>query len=240
MPNSYFQFKKFRIEQGETAMKVTTEACLFGAISEKLAQPEKLTRILDIGAGTGLLSLMKAQHTTQEISIDAVELDQSAFLQAQANFKNSPWSDQLNAIQGDINKFSSTHQYDLILSNPPFFKDHFQSENRLKNQALHTTTLRFEDLATAISKLIQPNGTAHILLPPQPMEYFSQLMLENGFYPTEKISVYNLPNKPLFRVIASFTKLNSQPKESSILIRNEMNEYSPEFVELLRPYYLHL
>ena len=240
MANSYFQFKQFRIEQGETAMKVTTEACLFGALSEKLQQPERLKDILDIGTGTGLLALMKAQQSTPEVSIDAIELDPSAFHQAQSNFENSAWSKQLSAIQGDISNFYPEKKYDLLLSNPPFFKDHFIGKNSLKNQALHTTTLGFDELASSMSRLVKPKGIIHVILPPQPMEALSQLMASHGFYCIEKVSIFNLPHKPVFREIACFSKELKEKRESSLLIKNELNEYSGEFVELLQPYYLHL
>ena len=221
-------------------MKVTTEACLFGALSERLQQPEQLKNILDIGAGTGLLALMKAQQSANKVSIDAIELDASAFHQAQSNFKNSPWPDKLKAIQGDISNFHPEKKYDLIISNPPFFKDHFQSENSLKNQALHTTTLSFDDLASSVSRLLHPKGIIHVLLPPQPMEELSQLMASHGFYCIEKVSIFNLAHKPVFRKVACFSKELKEKIESSILIKNELNEYSQEFVDLLLPYYLHL
>ncbi len=238
MPNSYFQFKQFRIDQGQTAMKVTTEACLFGALSEKLTQPKSLNRILDIGTGTGLLALMKAQQT--DCPIDGIELDDLAFLQAKENFSNSPWSEQLRAIPENINSYSPDFQYDLIISNPPFFKDHFQSADLKRNLALHSNSLSYEQLADVISKLLSASGVAHILLPPQPMSILIGLMEKMGLYAIEKIEVFNHPDKPIFREIVSFSRKKVPLKRSTILIKDELNEYAEAFVQLLRPYYLHL
>lgn len=118
MPNTYFQFKQFRIDQDQTAMKVTTEACILGAWVDEQIPPQT---VLDIGTGTGLLALMLAQKFPQA-EIDAVEIDQGAFTQAHANFHSSPWPERLQVFHQRIQDFDPGKKYDLIISNPPFFK----------------------------------------------------------------------------------------------------------------------
>src|SRR6478735_7723647 len=102
MANSYFQFKQFKIEQGNTAMKVCTDSCIFGAY----INPENATSILDIGTGTGLLALMLAQRT--EAAIDAVEIEENAYLQAQENIAQSPWNKKINLFYNSIQNFTAT------------------------------------------------------------------------------------------------------------------------------------
>ncbi|MCR6638684.1 MAG: methyltransferase [Sporocytophaga sp.] len=121
MGNSYFRFKQFQVNQEKTGMKVCTDSCIFGAYID----PGGAQTILDIGSGTGLLSLMMAQKTNAEIN--AVEIDDDASLQSEENFKNSKWSDRLYIFKSPIQEFSAaaTKKYDLIISNPPFFHQSF-------------------------------------------------------------------------------------------------------------------
>ena len=127
MSNSFFKFKEFTVHQDKTAMKVCTDACLFGAWAAKQIEIFDLKNILDIGTGTGLLALMLAQSSRAKI--DAVEINELAAEQAAANFCNSPWNSQLYVHQKSINRFTQEQNkpYDFIISNPPFF------ENQLKH-----------------------------------------------------------------------------------------------------------
>ncbi|MEM8894752.1 MAG: methyltransferase [Bacteroidota bacterium] len=138
MPNTYFDFKQFRVDQGQSGMKVTTEGCILGAWA-RFNQPK---RILDIGTGTGLLSLMLAQRYPTGI-IDAVELDEKAAQQAKQNFRKSPWSSKLTAHHCCIKDFEAVNGrcYDLIICNPPFFKNDLKSTNSQKAKAIHNDNL---------------------------------------------------------------------------------------------------
>lgn len=114
-------------------MKVTTDACLFGAwvaneIINGVGQSENL---LDVGTGTGLLSLMIVEKNPK-LFIDAIEIDQDACKQANENRLGSPWHKQINIIEADARNFSSARQYDSIISNPPFYENELNSENKKK------------------------------------------------------------------------------------------------------------
>src|SRR6478752_1562135 len=115
MSNTYFQFKKFIVHQERCAMKVCTDSCLFGAWASDLANNKK--RILDIGAGTGLLMLMLAQ-TTSAI-IEGIEIEYGCYEQLKTNLTSSPWHDRLHAIAGDATQYHFEEKYDFIISNPP-------------------------------------------------------------------------------------------------------------------------
>src|SRR5437868_5022622 len=144
MPNNYFQFKQFIIQQDNCAMKVCTDACLFGAYIANELQSIPVNTILDIGAGTGLLSLMLAQKTTAVI--DAVEIDNAAFEQAKENIAASPWKEKINTYHADISTFKTGKRYEHIISNPPFFEDDLRSNDEKKNFAKHDSSLTLENL----------------------------------------------------------------------------------------------
>lgn len=261
MSNSYFQFKKFRIEQGQTAMKVCTEACIFGACIDvsNILGTENTIKILDIGAGTGILSLMLAQRLTQDnenqIFIHAVELEEKAFLQAQENIKNSVFSDKITvfnaSIQDFANNFAKNNQqkYDLIVSNPPFFSNHLLSKTTNKNLALHTNTLSFDDLAKAVAQLLHENGTFEILLPAHEMGIFEQIAQKYNLQITKNLNVFNtekhLKNNKIFRKICTLKfNVNVLDKKSileeNLVIKSEGNDYTDSFKALLKDFYLHL
>ncbi len=164
MANNYFKFKQFTIQQGGCAMKVTTDACLFGAwvasnIQENLYY---IKRILDIGTGTGLLSVMLAQQSPAYI--DSVEIDTDAAQQAQTNFKGVLWQGGLKVYETAIQHFIGK-PYDFIITNPPFFDNDLKSDDVKRNLALHSSALSLEELLANITRLLLPTGQFAILLP---------------------------------------------------------------------------
>ncbi|MGN6568280.1 MAG: tRNA1(Val) (adenine(37)-N6)-methyltransferase, partial [Flavipsychrobacter sp.] len=142
MSNQYFQFKQFRIEQDKCAMKVSTDACIQGAWTPI---HDHVRHVLDIGTGTGLLSLMLAQRDPR-MHIDAVELDEQAATQAKENIVSSPFSERIDIIHGDAKEYQANQQYDLIICNPPFFQNSLLGDNSKRNTARHTLSFSYEDL----------------------------------------------------------------------------------------------
>jgi tRNA1Val (adenine37-N6)-methyltransferase len=245
MPNSFFRFKQFTIHQNHCAMKVCTDACLFGAwISEKVkSKPTEVKNVLDIGTGTGLLALMYAQKNPSAI-IDAVEIDEAAAQQAKENFEASLWKERLHVYSTPIQHFNpSTIQptkYDLIISNPPFFENDLKSSNAKRNIALHSAELSLEKLLNAITKYLKEDGYFAVLLPYYRTKEFIELAARQSFYLTEKILVKQTPKHNYFRGILLFSKKSTEAKESEIIIQNERGKYTNDFVELLKDYYLYL
>lgn len=239
MPNTYFQFKQFRVEQDKCAMKVCTDSCLFGATVEV----SKATRILDIGTGTGLLSLMVAQRS--EASIDAVEINPEAAAQATENFSTSPWKDRLYLHPVSLQEFAKYNQqhYNVILSNPPFFLASLKSGNAAKDSAKHTGDLFFEDILTFAQKHLTPDGRLYILLPPAEANHFANLAPAHQLYLAETIEVYTYINGQCIRYIQTytFTKPAETPTISQLYIREaDKTTYTAAFTEQLRDYYLAL
>ena len=192
-----FQFKQFTVEQGDCAMKVTTDACLLGAI----IPVDKARSVLDIGAGTGLLSLMVAQRCDGDIL--AVELDGAASEQAAHNFLQSPWSERLQIINSAIQTVvtSSVTTFERIICNPPFFQNCLAPSEQKRAQARHTDTLSFSALAHAIAALLSQDGQAWVLLPVNFSGVFCQQTLKHGLHLTQSINVRSSNQHPPHRHI---------------------------------------
>lgn len=175
---STFRFQQFSVVQKNSGMKICTDAVLFGA----MAPIQSGDMVLDIGAGTGVLSLMAAQLGATQIT--AVELTLEAYQEASVNFANSPWSKQLEAVHQDIQSFAitATRLYDLIISNPPFFENHSRTSDVLRNTARHTDQLPFSDLLSIAEQLLSPQGLFYLLIPVHAVAKVSAQALSVGFY----------------------------------------------------------
>jgi tRNA1Val (adenine37-N6)-methyltransferase len=245
MSNTWFQFKQFTIHQDRSAMKVTTDACLFGAWATERIRREGLAinNCLDIGTGTGLLSLMLAQKIKTDI--DAVEIDPAAAVQASENVQLSPWSEQITVIHGDIKdkNISALHKYKIIVSNPPFYENELTPVDEQKNIAHHAGGLLLNELAETIHRAMHPNGRFYLLLPYKRKEEVEQVFRKNDLSIINTCLVRQSPNHGYFRFFISgmHTQYGTiMPSEDEICILNEKGDYSLAFVDLLRDYYLSL
>jgi tRNA1Val (adenine37-N6)-methyltransferase len=234
MSNSYFRFKKFTIQQDKSAMKVCTDSCILGAWTTNYL--EDIKKILDIGAGSGLLSLMLAQKS--ESLIDAIELDPESATQAKENIMTSPWSRRIGLLQGDIMHYPLPSDYDFIISNPPFFESDLRSPDDKKNKAKHNETLTLDELIVVVRKHLKRTGLFSILLPYHRSQYFENLATANEFFLLEKLTIRQTPNHLPFRSTLLFGLQKSKPVVSKELtIKNDNGIYSPEFVDLMTDYY---
>ncbi|KAA2242866.1 methyltransferase [Chitinophaga agrisoli] len=241
MSNQYFRFKQFTVHQDKCAMKVCTDACIQGAFTAGyLARQSPVPQqILDIGTGTGLLSLLLAQQIPAFIT--GVELDSDAAGQAAENFSASPWAERLQVTQSDIRYLPATSHYDHIISNPPFYEGSLKSNNNLRNQAMHATTLGYTELLEAIGSHLQPEGTFSVLLPHAAFPAFREQAEAIGFYPEELLEVrQSVRHAGPFRTVGIFKQAVLKPEIRELTIYDEGNAYTPAFVELLQPYYLYL
>lgn len=240
MPNHYFQFKKFKIEQGKSPMKVCTDSCLFGAwmadkIEKKIIQPAK---ILDIGSGTGLLSLMVAQKFAGKI--DAIEINENSFSLIMENFMQSPWDMRLCAFHGDIKNWNSSEKYDFIISNPPFFEHDLLSPDHDRSQTKHSTSLTLEALLISIKNRLTPHGYFALLLPFHRVQYVKKLAGEKKFHLQEELLIKQTPRHSYFRSIILF---GSEPVSAicdELIIKGNDGNYTEPFENVLRDYYLNL
>lgn len=235
--NSFFQFKQFRIDQDKTAMKVTTDACILGGLVSSELSPKT---ILDIGAGTGLLSLMMAQKFPEAL-IQAVEIDQSAYLQARKNIENSFWKDRIRLFNTPIQEWVSKESFDLIVCNPPFFHRSLTSPDLQINLARHGDSLSQEDLVQELEKRLAPDGTVYVLYPEAEGISFSASL--KNLSVNEVIGIYNHPkdvDRNVFRQVRRLSFDKRTVEERTFCIRNNNKEYTDSFTELLSDYYLYL
>jgi len=221
-------------------MKVCTDSCLFGAWIASAIEDKNISAetILDIGTGTGLLSLMLAQKTNA--GIDAVEIDTNAFEQASQNVNASSWNNQIKIFNADIKKWNPPLKYDLIISNPPFYENDLLPENKTKNVAKHSAALSLEELIVIAKKLLNEDGTFAMLLPWHRTKLFENISAEHAFFIKEKMEVKQTPSHNYFRTMLILQQKETTQSKSELVIKNSENKYSDEFKDLLKDYYLYL
>ena len=236
MPNDYFQFKQFTVYQNNVAMKVGTDGVLLGAWSDI----GNAMRILDIGTGTGLLALMVAQRNQQAI-IDAVEIDVDAYKQAEININTSPWGGRIHIYNQSFQEFSANCalQYDIIISNPPYFNNSFKSPKHQRSIARHSDDLPYADLIRGTKKLLKSDGKLTIILPVKEGEIFIKLALDNQLYCSKKLNVKPDDSKPIIRLLLEFIPHTTTTVEHTICIEtNGRHNYSEEYKTLTKDFYL--
>lgn len=244
MPNPWFQFKQFTIQQDRCAMKVTTDACLFGAwTAHQLNKEKSVNSILDIGTGTGLLSLMVAQQSAARI--DAIEIDSDTCEQATSNVHDSPWRERITIIHGNAkDKLQTLNKpYDIIISNPPFYENELQSGNLQKDMAHHSTELSLDELIQVISReILNPSGQFYLLLPFKREQEIDKAFTKAELAITRKILVRQSTRHHFFRIMLAGRKGHSSVPAvtEELAIRDDKDQYTPEFTSLLKDYYLYL
>jgi tRNA1Val (adenine37-N6)-methyltransferase len=225
-------------------MKVTTDACLFGAwvANEVKSEKAKVKNVLDIGTGTGLLSLMYAQKNTNTF-IDAIEIEKETYEQAKENITTSPFTDRINLIHGDTKTFLFTKKYDLIISNPPFYEKELRSVDQKKNIALHNSGLSLEELLSVIKSNLSVGGIFYLLLPYKRNEEIKKVLFEKDLSILKIIFVKQSTNHDYFRIMLT-GKLKDENEIETIIdeisIWDDRQQYTEEFKELLKDYYLYL
>lgn len=241
MANTYFQFKQFTVYQDRAAMKVSTDACIQGAIAAQYWQKKQPGKVLDIGSGTGLLSLMLAQklHLAE---ITAMDIEEQAFLQTKENFSQSPWQERLTALHCALQSFTPGKNFEAIICNPPFFHKHLNSTASDRNIARHDEGLNKETLARQIHTLLSETGSCCLLYPASEWQAWTMAAAANNLFPEHIIQVQPYPDKAPNRVIGFFGKKETmEPGSATITIYTGAGQtYTSGFIELMKQYYLHL
>ena len=221
-------------------MKVCTDACIFGAtVAEHISNEKPVAaNILDIGSGTGLLGLMVAQKTIG--IIDAIEIDEAAFQQSKNNFELSPWNQRLTIFNEDAQAFNAGKKYDCIISNPPFFEGDLKSGNHKKNAAKHDTTLTLDLLLPIVDQHLSPDGFFAVLLPFHRVSFFIEMAIAANYFLNEQMLVQHTKVHPFFRGILIFSHHKTTIVNKELAIKKSGGDYTDEFIDLMKNYYLHL
>ncbi len=237
MSNSYFRFKQFTVRQDRCAMKVSTDACIQGAWTPVNAS---MRRVLDIGAGTGLLSLMIAQRIPSA-HIDALELDADAAAQATENVAASPFAERIRIIHADAATWEAPEPYDLIISNPPFFSNALLGPDAARNAARHTAMLDADALITLTRRLLAPGGLASFLWPLQEHRLFSDKAQAAGLFLHQELCIRHRAGANVARVVSVWAwQPAGEVVKETLVIKDGSDAYTQQFAALLSPFYLAL
>ena len=236
MSNNYFSFKQFTVWQSDCALKVCTDACLFGAWVAAHVKDDAPSSILDIGTGTGLLSLLLAQKNPAA-QIDAVEIDAAAAAQASSNALATVWN--IKVHNSAIENFSGA-RYQHIISNPPFFSNDLKSDDALRNTAMHSTTLTLASLFTCVVNLLDKGGSFSVLIPYARATELEKLAAQFGLVIFKKALVQQTPNHDPFRAMYIFSSAITSPAVVEQIIIKENEQYTAGFAAYLKDYYLFL
>ncbi len=232
-----FQFKQFSVEQDRTAMKIGTDGVLLGAWTPIDNNPFS---VLDVGTGTGIIALMLAQRSAAE-QIDALEIDEDAYEQATDNFENSPWNDRLFCFHAGLDEFveEPEDEYDIIVSNPPFYSEDFKSNNEQRDLARFQDAMPFEQLIEAAALLLSEKGVFSVIIPFKEESTFLALAHKQELYPLKITRVKGTPTSETKRSLLAFSRnCNADSTVEELIIETERHCYTPEYITLTKDFYL--
>jgi len=234
--NKPFRFKQFTIQQDRCAMKIGTDGVLLGTWASVEKNPSS---ILDIGSGTGLISLILAQRSSAE-TIDAIEIDEDAYEQCVENFEVSDWADRLFCYHAELDEFAEEidEKYDLIVSNPPFFSEDVSSGNTSRDIARQNTSLPFDELIKGVSKFLNDDGTFSTIVPFKEEESFIALGSQSGLFPKRITRVKGSPSSAIKRSLLEFSSVRKEVSIEELVIEKQRHEYTAEYIALTKDFYL--
>jgi tRNA1Val (adenine37-N6)-methyltransferase len=234
MSNNYFSFKEFTINQDKSAFKVGTDGVLLGAYAEVTG----VKRILDIGSGTGLISIMLAQRC--EADITAIETDHDSYIQSCENVNNCRWSNRIEVLHKDFQTFIPANgEYDLIVTNPPYFSDSLKNPDPRKSSARHNDSLTSGEILEGVSRLLSADGKLQIILPYVEGYVFIAEAQKSGLYCNNILKVKPLPTSEIRRLVLTFSRQQLKVTEKFLTIEHgKRHEFTEEYISLTRDFYL--
>ena len=218
-------------------MKIGTDGVLLGAWTPI---NNNIISILDIGSGTGIIALMLAQRSKAE-QIDALEIDEEAYEQSVDNFENSPWSDRLFCFHAGLDEFIAEpeDEYDLIISNPPFYTEDYKTDNDQRDLARFADSMPFEDLIEAADLLLSENGIFSVVIPFKEEIGFLALAKNYELYPIKITRVKGTPTSEIKRSLLAFSRFESTNLEiDELIIETARHIYTPEYIALTKDFYV--
>jgi tRNA1Val (adenine37-N6)-methyltransferase len=231
-----FYFKQFSVKQDRCAMKIGTDAVLLGAWTNLDRCPKS---ILDIGAGTGILALMMAQRSNAEV-IDAVEVDAEAYEQCVDNFEGSDWGDRLFCYHASLKEFADEidDKYDLIISNPPFYREQFKTTSKARNKARFEDALPFDKLLSAASKLLNETGQLNVIIPFSEQATFVSLAKNHRLFPSRILHLKGRDTSPIKRSLICFIFQEESIDSRELTLEISRHQYTREYQNITKDFYL--
>lgn len=232
MSSDCFHFKRFDVFHDRCAMKVGTDGVLLGAwvnLNDK-------NKILDAGTGSGLIALMLAQRSHADII--AIEFDKSGFEQATENVSRSPWTERIKVIHEDLRVFKSSVKFDLIVSNPPYFRNSLKAPLKVRTQARHDDSLSWDQLVEKASSMLNPLGHLAVIIPFEGFSLFESTCFQNKLYLNRKCEVSTKPDKLPKRLLLEFSRESLPPEHSFIVLGNSDNSRTTAYSDLTSDFYL--
>jgi len=228
---SVFKFKEFSILQEKSAMKVGTDGVLLGC----WVTCEKANTILDIGCGTGLITLMLAQRNFNS-NVIGIEIDKIASQEAQLNSSNSDWEERIEIKHASLKQFTPQLKFDLIVSNPPFFPQNKSQHSR--DIARHTNTLSFEELMDNAAKLLAEKGIFAVIIPKNSEEYFCKIASVKKLYRNRVCYVKGNETSEVKRVMMEFSFIKTAVLTEHLTIETSRHNYTDKYIQLCKDFYL--
>jgi tRNA1Val (adenine37-N6)-methyltransferase len=233
MPNSYFEFKQFRISQEKASFKVGTDGVLLGAC----AGIEGVRSILDIGTGTGLIAIMLAQRS--DAMIHAIEPDPASFHQCLENVSSCPWKERISVECISLQELATNDKFDLIVSNPPYFTDSLRNPDPRKSAARHSDHLNTEELLEHVEKLMSDDGRFQVIMPWAEGNLLVARAVDYGLYCNEILKIKPMTTSPVRRVILTFSRQKLKLSESFLTIEHgRRHKFTQEYIDLTSEFYL--
>ena len=228
---SVFKFKKFSIIQEKSAMKVGTDGVLLGC----WISCEKANNILDIGCGTGLITLMLGQRSLNS-NVIGIEIDKIASQEAQLNSSNSDWEERIEIKHTSLQQFTPQLNFDLIVSNPPFFPQNKSQQSR--DIARHANTLSFEELIGNAAKLLAEKGIFSVVIPKNSEEYFCKIAAVHNLYCNRVCYIKGNETSQVKRVMMEFSFIKTTVLTEHLTIETSRHNYTDKYIQLCNGFYL--
>ena len=231
-----FKFKEFSVNQDRCAMKIGTDGVLLGAWASVNKNPFS---VLDIGSGTGVLSLMIAQRSYAE-NIEALEIDADAYEQCSENFENSPWADRLVCYHASLLEFVEEidDKFDLIICNPPFYSEDYKTENEARDLARFNDAMPFEHLIFSVVNLLSEDGLFSVVIPFKEEADFIALASKSGLFPNRVLRIKGHSTSEIKRSLIEFSFTQQDTNISELIIETARHQYTDDYITLTKDFYL--
>ncbi|WP_175621775.1 tRNA1(Val) (adenine(37)-N6)-methyltransferase [Chryseobacterium schmidteae] len=225
-----FKFKQFEIQQSKNVFRVGTDGVLLGS----LANVDNVSKVLEVGTGTGLISLMLAQRNSQANFL-GIDINEEAVNLTKSNFENSPFYLRLENILQDFKAFQSKEKFDLIVSNPPYFEESDSEKDKLARQ---TVELNFLQLISKSSGSLSENGILSVIIPFEAGNDFVRIALENQLFLIRQVNIKGIENSKVKRLVLEFSLAKKEVEESEFIIEKSPRQYSDQYLELTKEFHV--